>query len=172
MSKMIILKTLILGSIFATSTIIGIKISNKYKDRTTELCEMKEALNYFITKLEYTYEPLKDIFIEISNNIKSGIGGIFRISALKMEKLSAKDAWEYSIKLSETNLNAQDLEIINKFGNTLGQTDFQGQINQTRLTLNFLDKQIEEARNEESKNKKLYRTLGILTGAGLVVILI
>ena len=66
---MIILKTLILGSIFATSTIIGIKISNKYKDRTTELCEMKEALNYFITKLEYTYETLKDIFIEISNNI-------------------------------------------------------------------------------------------------------
>lgn len=169
---MVILKIILLGSIFCGSTLIGIKIANKYKYRSMELHEMKDALNYFATKIEYTYEPLKDIFIEISNNIKTEIGGIFKVAAIKMEKLSAKEAWEDSVNISETSLSSYDLEIIKGFGNTLGQTDLQGQLSKVKLTLDFLEKQIEEAKIEENKNKKLYQTLGVLTGLGLVIILI
>ena len=58
------------------------------------------------------------------------------------------------------------------FGKILGQTDLQGQLGKVKLTLGFLDKQILEAQAEENKNKKLYKTLGVLTGVGLVIILI
>ncbi|MCI8832759.1 MAG: hypothetical protein HFJ18_03035 [Clostridia bacterium] len=58
------------------------------------------------------------------------------------------------------------------FGKILGQTDLQGQIGKVKLTLDFLETQIQHAQTEENKNKKLYKTLGVLTGMGLVIILI
>lgn len=133
---------------------------------------MKRALNFFETKIEYTHEPLQDIFIDISNSLKREIGSIFKIAGVKMKEISAKDAWEYSIDISQTALKEEDINIIKDFGKTLGQTDLQGQLSKTKLTLQFLEKQIEESHIEENKNKKLYKTLGVLTGMGLVIILI
>lgn len=133
---------------------------------------MKRALNFFETKIEYTHEPLQDIFIDISNTLKKEIGTIFKVAGIKMKEKSAKEAWEYSIDISQTALNEDDLNIIKDFGKTLGQTDLQGQLSKTKLTLQFLEKQIEESQFEENKNKKLYKTLGVLTGMGLVIILI
>ena len=54
----------------------------------------------------------------------------------------------------------------------MGQTDLQGQISKVKLTLGFLEEQIIQAQAEENKNRKLYKTLGVLTGVGLVIILI
>lgn len=58
------------------------------------------------------------------------------------------------------------------FGKILGQTDLQGQLGKVKLTLDFLETQIQQAQAEENKNKKLYKTLGVITGVGLVIILI
>ncbi len=112
---MVIIKGIILCLIFGSSTFIGIMISNKYRNRTIQLYEVKKALNFFQAKIEYTYEPLADIFIEISNNVKREIGSIFKIAAVKMNDISAKDAWEYSLDISQTNLNNKDLDIIKDF---------------------------------------------------------
>lgn len=117
---MVIIKGIILCSIFGGSTLIGIMISNKYKNRTIQLCEMKKALNFFEAKIEYTYEPLADIFIDISNNIKREIGSIFKVAAVKMGEVSASDAWEYSVDISQTNLNNQDLDIVRDFRENIG----------------------------------------------------
>lgn len=169
---MIVIKTIILSAIFGGSALIGIMVSNKYRNRTIQLCEMKKALNFFEAKIEYTYEPLADIFIEISNNIRREIGSIFKVAAVKMRELSAKEAWEYSVNIAQTSLKEEDLDIIRDFGKILGQTDLQGQLNKVKLTLGFLETQITQSQIEENKNKKLYKTLGVLTGAGLVIILI
>ena len=112
---MLFIKSIILCSIFGGSTLVGIMISNKYKNRTIQLCEMKKALNFFEAKIEYTYEPIADIFVEISNNIKREIGSIFKVAAVKMKEMSAKDAWEHSVDISQTNLLKEDLEIIKDF---------------------------------------------------------
>lgn len=89
-----------------------------------------------------------------------------------MQEKPAKEAWEHSIEIAQTDLTSDDINVIKDFGKTLGQTDLQGQLSKTKLTLEFLDKQIQEAQIDESKNKKMYKTLGVLTGLGLVIILI
>ena len=169
---MLVIKIMLLFFIFIGTSLIGIMISNKYKNRTKELYEIKKTLNFFKSKIEYTYEPLKDIFLEISNNSIENIRNIFLTTATKMDQLSAEDAWKYAVEISKNNLNKKDISIIKDFGTALGQTDIQGQLNKTKLTLEFLDKQIEEAEDEEEKNTKLYKTLGVVAGAGLVIILI
>lgn len=62
---MIILKLIILLAILIISSILGIMFANKYKDRVNDLKEIKSALNILKTKIEYTYEPLPQIFEEI-----------------------------------------------------------------------------------------------------------
>ena len=73
---------------------------------------------------------------------------------------------------SNTNLLPKDKEVLNGLGKLLGQTDIEGQINQIKLVDDFLNIQIQEANEAKNKNEKLYRTLGMVAGLGIVIILI
>lgn len=169
---MIIIKIVVLSLIFISTSLVGILISNKYKNRVIELKEMKNALNIFETKIKFTYEPIPEIFGEISNNLKENIASIFREASKKMEKVSAKIAWEEALKESNTSLQEEDIAIIKGLGKLLGKTDIDGQVSEIELTSTFLDTQIEKAEKESTKNQKLYKTLGMVTGMAIVIILI
>ena len=85
---------------------------------------------------------------------------------------SAEEAWEKAIDISVLNITKEDRELLKNFGNLLGKTDIEGQLNQVELTTNFLDEQIKLAEKEKIKNEKLYRTLGMTIGLGIVIVLI
>ena len=63
---MLWIKLIILNLILVSSTIIGITFSKKYTYRVKELQEMKNALNIFMTKIKFTYEPIPSTFMYIS----------------------------------------------------------------------------------------------------------
>lgn len=54
----------------------------------------------------------------------------------------------------------------------LGQMDLDGQVNEIRLTMKFLENKIEDAQMERKKNEKLYKTLGATIGLAIVIILV
>ena len=53
-----------------------------------------------------------------------------------------------------------------------GQTDVEGQVSQIEVTKSFIDMQIDKAEEERKKNEKLYKTLGIIVGLAIVIVLI
>ena len=67
---MLVLKIVMLFAVFGTISTIGLKISNRYTERANNLKQIKKALNIFETKIMYTYEPIPDVFLEISKKIK------------------------------------------------------------------------------------------------------
>lgn len=156
---MIVIKFTFLIMILIASSYIGIMVSNKYKDRVIELKEIKKGLNIFETKIKYTYEPVPDIFNEISKNLSENIGDIFKRASKEMEGLSAKLAWEKSVEESKTSMKKEDVDVVKGLGKLLGKTDIEGQVSQIELTNKFLDEQIETAKKEYLKNEKLYKTL-------------
>lgn len=70
---MIIIKWIILLLTFLISSLIGIMLANKYKDRVKDLKDARSALNMLKTKIEYTYEPLPEIFTEIGKAFNSSV---------------------------------------------------------------------------------------------------
>ena len=58
------------------------------------------------------------------------------------------------------------------FVKLLGKTDKSVQLSEIEITQEFIEKQIEKAEQEKIKNSKLYKTLGIISGVGIVIILI
>ena len=85
----IILLTLVMGM----CTALGIMKANKYKLRVIDLQEIKKALNLAITKMRYTYEPLPELFKEISKDLNENMANIFIKAHTFMETLNAGQAW-------------------------------------------------------------------------------
>lgn len=169
---MLIIKCIILSLILGISATIGVTIAQKYKKRELELKEIKTALNMFKSKIKYTYEPIPDTFMDVSKNFSCNISNIFRTASEKMKEESAGDAWNSAIDSTYTNMNTEDKNVLKSLSKMLGKTDLEGQLKEIELTDNFLNYQIEKAENERQKNEKLYKTLGIVTGIGFVIILI
>lgn len=165
-------KYVLLGIIFSISSFIGITISKKYGTRVKELKEIQRALHIFEEKIKFTYEPIPDVFTDISKKCIQNIGKIFYEAANNMSIMSAGEAWEIALDNSNTKLTKEDIDVLKGMSKMLGKTDLDGQVSEIKLTEKFIDTKIEEAQIEKSKNEKLYKTLGITTGLTIVVVLI
>ena len=159
-------KYILLLAIFALSTAIGFFIAKSYQNRVVELKEFKNILNIMKTKIKFTYEPLAEIFKQISKDNESEVEKIFGQMANQITYYQAKDVWENCIQDADISIKQED-----KDGKLLGQTDIEGQISEIEVIENFLDMQIENAEEERKKNQKMYKTLGIVAGLVFVIIL-
>lgn len=169
---MIILKYIIMCLVLLISILLGNIISKRYTLRVKELKDFKNALNIIESKIKFTYEPLPEIFIQTSKLLSENISNIFINASKNMKELSSEEAWNKGIEETNTYLKKEDIENIKCFGKMLGKTDKEGQISQLELTKTFVEMQIKKAKEEEEKNSKLYKTLGIVCGLALVIVLI
>ena len=169
---MLAIKIVIYSFIFLTCSVIGILISKKYSNRVQELKEFKSALNIFKTKIRYTYDPIPEIFLDIAKNLNSNISNVFSIAANKMDILAAGDAWNLAIKFEMLNINDEDRMVLKNLSKLLGKTDLEGQINQIDITENYLEEQIRKAETQREKSEKMYRTLGMIIGLTIVIVLV
>ena len=106
------IKYSILFLIFILSILIGKYIANRYIFRLKELEEIKNALNIFKSKIKFTYEPIPEIFEEISMNTSSNISYLFINAKEKMKNETAAVAWEETIDDFSGNLNNEDKQVI------------------------------------------------------------
>ncbi len=166
-----LIKYFILFLILVSSTLIGKFLSKKYVYRLDELEDIKNALNILKTKIKFTYEPIPEVFEEISENVDKNVGNIFTLAKEKMKDETASNAWELAVDKTECNLKKEDKKIIKNLSKLLGQTDVEGQISQIEITEEFLEGQIKEAEEEKRKNEKLYTRLGTVLGLTIVIIL-
>ena len=172
---MVFLKYFILFIIFLIAAWIGNLISKKYRNRVDELKSFKEAFNILEAKIKFTYEPIGDIFEEISNLFfKNKISSIFYGTKNNMKKMDLKTSWENAINenTQKLSLNNEDVNVLKSLGNILGKTDVEGQLSEIKLNMGFLDTQINKAEEECKKNEKMYRTLGTIFGLAIIIILI
>ena len=124
------------------------------------------------TKIKFTQSPLNEIFKNISENCsEKNIKNIFNKLTEKQNNNIHKN-WENTINLSESNLNIEDKKILIDMGKILGATDVDGQISNIKIASSFIDRQIEKAEQEKEKNAKMFRTLGIVSGLTIIIILI
>lgn len=166
---MIVIKYISLLGILLISSYLGIDKAKEYENRVKELIKFQSALVMFKSKLEFTYEPIKNIFEDISKVIYREKDNIFIKVVNSKEDIFT--SWKNAVE-SEKHLTQEDKEIIEMIGKLLGKTDLSGQVNEINLGLNLVDKQIQIADSQMRKNVKLYKTMGIVCGIGICIILI
>ncbi len=169
---MLFIKSIILILILAISTILGLSMANKFKCRVKDLKTMRNILNILETKIKYAYEPLPQIFDDIAKEFDDSIGEIFLVTKENMKELSAGEAWNLGLTNSNTSMNDEDINVLKNFKKLLGKTNVEGQLSEIELMKRYIDIQIQKAEEEDKKNEKLYKNLGIIVGLAIVIILI
>ena len=159
----------LMGIIFVCSY-IGILKAQKYETRVIELNKFQNALSVFKAKMEFTHEPIKNIFEEISKVIYKDEKNIFKETIMSNQRIN--ENWIIQSEELKDKLNNEDIYIIKSFGKLLGKTDMQGQVSEILLTKKLVEKQINQAEIERQKNSKLCKTMGIISGLGICIILI
>ncbi len=167
----VFLKIIILFFILIICTSIGMLKAKVYNNRVMELKKVKNSLEVLKSKIEFTYEPIQDIFQEISNIVYANQANIFQETVKNIGKFGVTESWTRAVE-KNADLNEEDKSTIKMFGKLLGKTDKSGQINEINVTSKLLDTQIEKAEQDKDKNYKLFKTLGTVVGIGLCIILI
>lgn len=168
---MLILKYIDIGLIIIICTYIGFYKSKKFSLRVKDLKDFKSALSFFRSKIEFTYEPIKDIFEEINKVVYQDNENIFK-NFCENNNQNVTENWNEAVRNSKQNFSNDDKEILILLGKMLGKTDKSGQISQIDLVDNFLNKQILDSEEEKRKNEKLYKTLGVISGLIIAIILV
>lgn len=106
------LKFILLGMVFLGSMLVGKMAAQKYRYRLLQLEEMRNALNMLKTKIKYTYEPIPEIFQEISCHMTQSIARIFQKTNELLVTNSIGTAWEKAIDETDLNLNREDKQAI------------------------------------------------------------
>ena len=138
---------------------------------------LEQCIKILETEIVYGATPLPDALSNVFRKGKEKVSYIFE--EIKKDLLINKREGVYSSFLSveeklydDLHLKKEDVEIFLALGRVLGASDRADQQKNFVLILNQITAQILEAKNEKNKNEKLYRSLGIITGAGIIIMLV
>lgn len=114
-----VFKFILLFLVFGGASYIGVLMSKRYSNRTEELKQIKTALSMLETKIKFTYEPLPEIFEQISKTMTENVGKIFDIANTRLKNSTVKDAWKEAVDKVSLNINTEDKAILKELGNLL-----------------------------------------------------
>ncbi|PAV29096.1 stage III sporulation protein SpoAB [Virgibacillus profundi] len=159
-----------------TTTWIGFEWSRRLNKRPKHIRLLKNALQILEAEILYSQLPLKDAFTMIAKQIPQPMKTFFESLSnnLQEEHIDFYSIWEKDvIELMKVScLGGNEQEILNQFGRTLGQHDFYQQQKHIQLTVTHLDRELEDARDNQNKYSKMAKSLGVLCGLFIVLLLI
>ena len=167
---MLSIKLISLSLILIICIYLGNFKAKTFENRVVELNKFQNSLIMFKSKIEFTQEPIKNIFEDISKVIYENSENIFQNTIIEDKDISI--SWNNSIKNINNYFTNEDKEIIKMLGKMLWKTDVKGQVNEIDLCISLIERQIKKADTEKEKNYKLYKTMGIILGLGICVILV
>lgn len=169
----------VVGSVIviAASTAAGYIFSRNLRHRPQELRELQGLLQVFENEISYMSSVLKDAFSRVHESSISVVGEFFKYTVEELNKnksMNASLAWETAVRnvIKRTSLNGEDEKILISFGTLLGKSDIEGQLKNIKLTINQLKLQESKAEQDRAKNETMYKHLGMLAGAAIVIILL
>ncbi|MFC0299323.1 stage III sporulation protein SpoIIIAB [Virgibacillus soli] len=159
----------------STTTWAGFEWSKRLVNRPKHIRQLKNALQILEAEILYSQAPLIDAFELISKQIPKPTKYFFQMltSDLNKNKTDFLEIWEKGVAtyMKQSSLGPNETEILYQFGRTLGQHDFTQQQKQIVLTLNHLDRELQEAKASEARYAKMAKSLGFLCGLFIVLLL-
>ncbi|GAB3791418.1 stage III sporulation protein SpoIIIAB [Virgibacillus kimchii] len=159
-----------------TTTWVGFEWSHRLTTRPKHIRQLKNALQILEAEIVYSHLPLQDAFYNISNQIPEPVQTFFTSlhTTMNTEKNSLYEIWEAQVRhlMVISSLGNNEAEILRQFGRTLGQHDVEQQQKHIQLAVHHLDRELENARDNQFKYSKMAKSLGILCGLFIVLLLI
>ncbi|HZG76017.1 MAG TPA: stage III sporulation protein SpoIIIAB [Paenibacillus sp.] len=162
--------------ILAAGTAYGFAQASRYARRPKELRLLGAALGTLESEIVYGLSPLPEALKRVASATQPPISRLFEDAAERMAdartERTAGDCWKEAVHAAwpRTSLQGAEKSSLLALAPTLGMTDRDDQAKHLRLAIAQLRTEEETAREEQARYGKMWRSLGALSAA-LVVIL-
>ncbi|MBM6617329.1 stage III sporulation protein SpoIIIAB [Bacillus suaedaesalsae] len=161
--------------ILIVTTWTGFEAAKHLSERPRQIRQLKVALQSLEAEIMYGHLPLFDACMNISKQMKKPLSWFFEDFAkrLKNGEQSVREAWNESLEDVKrfTAFKQGEIEVLQQFGETLGQHDRISQQKHILLTLTHLEREELDAQDKQTKYEKMIKSLGFLSGLLLIVLL-
>ncbi len=174
----------VIGAFFVilASTGIGLYFGSNLKDRLEKLQMLKQQFTAIKSDIGYS----KTTFPEAMQHMAEKLSGsrecyefanfYEELSKQLIERsgISLREIWENAVEkhLKKTTLTASDLQLLSSLGGQFGGLDRDMQLKTIDLYLARLEEDRILEVQKAGEKMRLYRTLGLLAGAFLVVVML
>ena len=165
------------GCIILATSLWGWRAAWAEENRLMQLSDLEKSITLLKSEISFALRPLSDALLAISERQNGMIGTFLADAGNRLASLDyggACEAWDASIAgvLPGTTLNPEDIAALEDFGHTLGYLDRQAQLAACDLLLEYLGRSYQEGFEKANKNKRVYKSLGLLSGVLLAVVLL
>lgn len=172
-----ILKVVACSAVLFSATAAGFVIAGRFSGRVRDLRLLQEGLKMMESEILFTSTQLPEALLNTSAKLEAPMGRVFMHAAQILEGrmgYTAGEAWNLAFEKYMESLcfSREDMEIIRSFGKSLGSTDKANQEKNFRLTRLQLGSQQAKAEEERGRNERMYKNLGFLLGATIIILLI
>ncbi len=161
--------------IFATSW-AGMEMARRLSERPRQLRLFRNALQALEAEIMYGHTPLPEAAKKLSRQIPKPLSLFFSSFSKKLlvAESTVKKSWDDSLRevWKYTAFTKNDWEIVSQFGSNLGRHDKLSQQKQIQLTLTHLQREEEDAKDSQHRYEKMVKSLGVLFGLLIVILLL
>ena len=161
--------------LIATTTYIGFDMSNRLSERTKQIRQFILSLQMLEAEMEYSQLTLQQIFQTIGKKTSYPINSFYSHLAEQFDfvVIDFLDEWDRELDklITVSALKKNELEIMKQFGRNLGQHTFIQQQKHITLAIHHLQQELDEANDQRVKYEKMMKSLGILIGLFIVLLL-
>jgi|SRR5690625_362283 len=161
--------------VLATS-LVGFDMSNRLTERTKQLRMFIYSLQLIEAEMTYSYHSLQQVFVNVSEKTNGIISTFYKELAIKLKFPINQfiQLWENELMLLQkfSMLQKEEIDILKQFGQNIGNHTIEQQRKQIKLTNFYLQKQLDGATEIKQKYDKTVKSLGVLIGLFIVLLLL
>jgi stage III sporulation protein AB len=147
------------------------------EQRVRQLQQFQRSLKLLTAEISFSRSLLSDAFRNVSGQSEAPIRELYGCAAEILSagrEQTAREAWEEALRRvsPQASFTASDREIIGSLGVSLGVSQQEGQLKQIQLAEQHLSFALEAAREDRQRQARLWRYLGFISGAALIILLL
>lgn len=157
------------------TTWIGYDWSLQLQKRTKQLRSLIYSLQLMEAEMGYTYAPLQKVFSSVHEKTTEPVSYFYKYlqQALTESVSDFSEVWEHALEklLKQSALKQEEAAILSQFGKNLGNHTFLQQEKHIHLTMHHLKEILNNAIDEQHKYERMAKSLGVLAGIFIVLLL-
>jgi len=162
--------------VLLSGTMIGFQQASRYTARTVQLRQLVQALHRLETEIGYGHTPLPAALMRASGGLKGPVGDLFRSAAERLDgsDLSFQECWTAAVEEDwrRTALRGEERTATLRLGGVLGISDKEDQLKHLRIAALQIQAEEQTARDEQARFGKMWRSLGFLAAALVVILMV
>lgn len=165
------------GLVILACSAIGFQMSRRLAERPRQIRQLRSALSFLETEIGYGKRHLSEACFTIAEREQGVISHLFKEWGQRLSQMDGSSTYECFQEVIEQNwkltaMGKAEQSVLLSLCQSIGMSDRENQLHHLHLTKTNLEVEEHKARDEQNRYEKMYKSLGVLTGILLAILLI